>query len=226
MLQVMTAAEHAQADSRELGTVPSVSESEAASSGTDSPLKSIVLSRDQTRCTWTLPKRWLAKNRDAKWQLRIELPDGFQCEPGDIIEVSGKQRVAVRIYDTDAKTPRSCLVLIVSKLARENGFEFILLGSAEDASSFSVPLPRKWLDPLKQQVKLSSAWLRGQVDSLASPLRLAVCQSQINKCSRIVCGLGNGLTRSWPMSIVWPVSSKASSASSRLVIGWLTIEPC
>lgn len=127
-----------------------------------------ILSRDTMRYRVTVASELKAKARDAQWTLALEPIEGLAVEPPGPVTIQARGLAVWRIYEADAKPPRSCLFVRAVNRGREGQLELVFCGGAEDMPGMSVPLAPKWIEPLTVRVQSQALELRGALARLST----------------------------------------------------------
>ncbi len=91
--------------------------------------------------------------RDAHWSLALEPITGLAVQPERPVTIQPRGLSVWRIYEADAKPPRSCLFVRAVHRGRDGQLELYFCGGAEDMPGMSVPLAAKWIEPLTVRVQ-------------------------------------------------------------------------
>jgi len=117
------------------------------------------------------------------WHAELELPTGFIAEPDNAWSIAAGESRTWKVYDATAREPRACLVIeLKSGSVRDGGVVCRISGSGDDWPLVHFPLSRKWLDPIRNQIKQVAARLHfvseRTVESLASEMRSLALQQK------------------------------------------------
>lgn len=129
-------------------------ENEQSDSTEWSALEPIVLSPDVLIHHQSLPKAFRRRPREPFWRVRLQIPDGYTLEPDTIQSTVFRDAGVWRIFDSEAKSPRACVVVqFLNRPGRHGYFAVQTSGGSEDLPLLRLPLSRKWLDPLASTLK-------------------------------------------------------------------------
>lgn len=133
----------------------------------DAPGEPWVLLRDTMRYRVTLSPK-LNVSRMSQWTLALEPVAGLAVEPQRPVTIAAQGVALWRIYETDAKSPRACLLVRALHHGRDGTLELAFYGGAEDLPSTTVPLAQRWLAPLTVRVQSQALELRGALAQLST----------------------------------------------------------
>lgn len=96
----------------------------------------------------------IPKPKDPTWRMRLDVSDGFVVEPSGIQLLSPLGSVHWLVYDSQAKSPRTRIIVQAQQAGgRKGDVQWRLFGNAEDLPALNLPLARQWLDPLRNRLK-------------------------------------------------------------------------
>ncbi len=127
-----------------------------------------ILSRDTMRYRVKLAPQLTVKARESFWTLALEPIEGLVVEPRKAVTVAPKGFAVWRIYEADAKPPRTLLFVRALHRGRDGQLELVFCGGAEDMPGLSVPLATRWIEPLTIRIQSQAIELRGALARLST----------------------------------------------------------
>ncbi len=157
-------------------------DSELNATGNNDPSmrEPFVLATSPLMQTFKLPPKLIVRMKHPVWQIQLSVDNEFDVSPAEPQVISDKQPTTWLITSSDAKAPRSAIVIQAQAMpGRQAGLRWRVFAGAEDVPALMLPLSREVLPVIQQRVRAFASAAQLEVERLKQAVAVATKEDRM-----------------------------------------------